>query len=78
MIAKDIEDYKGFFPANPTPVHQGEGIREEALRGILEFDIQNGAGGFWLAGTTGEGPILSERQRRVHADVPSIRSEKQI
>ena len=69
MIAKDIEDYKGFFPANPTPVHQGEGIREEALRGILEFDIQNGAGGFWLAGTTGEGPILSERQRRETAEI---------
>ena len=69
MIAKDIEDYKGFFPANPTPVFQGEGIREDALRAILEFDIQNGAGGFWLAGTTGEGPILSERQRRETAEI---------
>jgi dihydrodipicolinate synthase/N-acetylneuraminate lyase len=39
MIAKDIHDYKGFFPANPTPVNQGEGIREEALRSILEYDI---------------------------------------
>ena len=52
MIAKDIHDYKGFFPANPTPVNQGEGIKEEALRSILEYDIANGAGGFWLAGTT--------------------------
>ena len=69
MIAKDIEDYKGFFPANPTPVFQGEGTREDALRAILEFDIQNGAGGFWLAGTTGEGPILSERQRRETAEI---------
>ena len=34
MIAKDIEDYKGFFPANPTPVFQGEGIREDALRAV--------------------------------------------
>ena len=69
MIAKDLEDYKGFFPANPTPVVDGEGIKEDALRAILEYNIQNGAGGFWLAGTTGEGPILSERQRRETAEV---------
>ncbi|SVA90948.1 uncharacterized protein METZ01_LOCUS143802, partial [marine metagenome] len=23
MIAEDIKDFKGFFPANPTPVFQG-------------------------------------------------------
>ena len=69
MIAKDLEDYKGFFPANPTPVVDGEGIKEDALRAILEYNIENGAGGFWLAGTTGEGPILSERQRRETAEV---------
>ena len=69
MIAKDLEDYKGFFPANPTPVVDGDGIKEDALRAILEYNIENGAGGFWLAGTTGEGPILSERQRRETAEV---------
>ena len=69
MIAKDLEDYKGFFPANPTPVVDGEGIKEDALRAIPEYNIENGAGGFWLAGTTGEGPILSERQRRETAEV---------
>ena len=69
MIAKDLEDYKGFFPANPTPVVDGEGIKEDALRAILEYNIENGAGGFWLAGTTGEGPILSERQRRETAEI---------
>ncbi|MED5283824.1 MAG: dihydrodipicolinate synthase family protein [Chloroflexota bacterium] len=69
MIAKDLEDYKGFFPANPTPVIDGEGIKEDALRAILDYNIENGAGGFWLAGTTGEGPILSERQRRETAEV---------
>ena len=69
MIAKDLEDYKGFFPANPTPVIDGEGIKEDALRAILHYNIENGAGGFWLAGTTGEGPILSERQRRETAEV---------
>ena len=46
MIAEDIKDFKGFFPANPTPVFQGEGVREDALRAILEYDITNGAGGF--------------------------------
>lgn len=71
MIAKDLEDYKGFFPANPTPVFEGEGVREDSLKAILEYDIENGAGGFWLAGTTGEGPILTERQRRETAEISS-------
>ena len=37
MIAKDLEDYKGFFPANPTPVVDGEGIKEDLWMGFSSF-----------------------------------------
>jgi dihydrodipicolinate synthase/N-acetylneuraminate lyase len=43
------------------------------LRALLEDNIAHGAGGFWMAGTTGEGPILTEEQRdavaRISAEV---------
>ena len=56
-------EYKGVFPAPPTPVTEDGRIHEKALRALLEDNIAYGAGGFWMAGTTGEGPILTDEQR---------------
>ena len=56
-------EYKGVFPAPPTPVTEDGRIHEQALRALLEDNIGHGANGFWMAGTTGEGPILTETQR---------------
>ena len=56
-------EYKGVFPAPPTPVTEDGRIHEKALRALLEDNIAHGAGGFWMAGTTGEGPILTDEQR---------------
>jgi N-acetylneuraminate lyase len=56
-------EYKGVFPAPPTPVTEDGRIHETALRALLEDNIAYGAGGFWMAGTTGEGPILTDEQR---------------
>ena len=62
-------DYKGVFPAPPTPVTQDGRIHEQALRALLEDNIAHGANGFWMAGTTGEGPILTDEQRDVVARI---------
>jgi N-acetylneuraminate lyase len=62
-------EYKGVFPAPPTPVTEDGRIHEKALRALLEDNIAHGAGGFWMAGTTGEGPILTDEQRDVVARV---------
>ncbi|MBT3942523.1 MAG: dihydrodipicolinate synthase family protein [Chloroflexi bacterium] len=59
----DMSGFKGVFPANPTPVKADGSIHEEGLRAILEDNMSHGVGGFWVAGSTGEGPILSEQQR---------------
>ena len=56
-------EYKGVFPAPPTPVTEDGRIHEKALRALLEDNIAHGANGFWMAGTTGEGPILTDEQR---------------
>jgi N-acetylneuraminate lyase len=66
-------DFKGMFPAPPTPVTSDGRVHEKALRALLEDNIAHGANGFWMAGTTGEGPILTEEQRdavaRISAEV---------
>jgi N-acetylneuraminate lyase len=62
-------EYKGVFPAPPTPVTEDGRIHEKALRALLEDNIAHGAGGFWMAGTTGEGPILTDEQRDAVARV---------
>jgi N-acetylneuraminate lyase len=65
----DMSGFKGVFPAIPTPIHADGSIHEEALRAILEDNMSHGVHGFWLAGGSGEGPALSERQRDVMAHV---------
>jgi dihydrodipicolinate synthase/N-acetylneuraminate lyase len=62
-------DYKGVFPAPPTPMTHDGKVHEKALRAMLEDNIAHGCGGFWMAGSTGEGPILTEEQRDVVAQV---------
>ena len=60
--------FEGVFPANPTPYKDGK-ILEEALRGIFEDNISHGVNGFWVAGSTGEGPILNDSQRETVARI---------
>ncbi|MCZ6539717.1 MAG: dihydrodipicolinate synthase family protein [Chloroflexi bacterium] len=62
-------EYKGVFPANPTPVHADGRINEEALRAIFEENLAHGVEGFWVAGSTGEGPVMSDQQREATARV---------
>lgn len=62
-------EFKGAFPANPTPVHGDGRINEEALRAIFEENLSHGVEGFWVAGSTGEGPIMSEQQRETTARI---------
>jgi dihydrodipicolinate synthase/N-acetylneuraminate lyase len=62
-------EFKGVFPAPPTPITDDGRVHEKALRAILEDNIAFGANGFWMAGTTGEGPILTDEQREAVARI---------
>lgn len=57
------------FPAPPTPIGEDGRVSEKALRALLEDNIAQGANGFWMAGTTGEGPILTDEQRDAVAHI---------
>ncbi len=62
-------EYKGVFPAAPTPVQADGHINERAFRAVLEDNISHGVHGFWIAGSTGEGPIFTDEQRETVARV---------
>ena len=62
-------EFKGVFPAPPTPVMEDGRIHEKALRALLDDNISYGCGGFWMAGSTGEGPILTDEQRDAVAKI---------
>lgn len=55
--------FEGVFPAPPTPFTSDGRVHEAALRALLEDNMNHGAKGFWMAGSTGEGPILTDTQR---------------
>ncbi len=61
--------FEGVFPAPPTPTTADGRVNETALRALLEDNMRHGADGFWMAGSTGEGPILTEDQRDTVARV---------
>lgn len=65
----DALEFKGVFPAPPTPTNSDGSVNEPALRAMLEDNISHGANGFWMAGSTGEGPILTETDRETVARV---------
>ncbi|HWH46241.1 MAG TPA: dihydrodipicolinate synthase family protein [Burkholderiales bacterium] len=62
-------EFKGVFPAPPTPITDDGRIHEKALRALLDDNISHGCGGFWMAGSTGEGPVLTDEQRDVVARI---------
>jgi|AP95_1055475.scaffolds.fasta_scaffold20395_3 dihydrodipicolinate synthase/N-acetylneuraminate lyase len=60
-----MDKFRGLFPAAITPMAgDGEGFDEVAFRKVLEFNIQSGVHGFWLAGGTGESVMLDDEENR--------------
>ncbi len=52
--------FRGIFPAIVTPMAGDGEFNEDAFRRIMEYDIQAGVHGFWVAGGTGESVLLSD------------------
>ena len=61
--------FTGVMPALITPVYEDGMVREEAARKLIEHCINQGVNGFYICGSTGEGPVLSEKTRRRMAEI---------
>ena len=61
--------FRGIFPAIITPMTSDGGLNEAAFREVMEFNIQAGVDGFWVAGGTGESILLTDEENRRIADI---------
>ena len=53
---------EGTYTAIITPFKEDESIDEEALKKLIEYNIENGVSGIVPCGTTGESPTLSHEE----------------
>ena len=69
-----MTNIEGIIPAIPTPMTPEGGINEIALRAIIEFNIQAGVNGLWVAGGAGEGVLLDDDENMRIAEIASDQS----
>ncbi len=60
-----MKNFKGIFPALLTPFDKNDNVNTEQLAKLVEWNIQQGVTGFYVAGSTGEAFLLSEEERRL-------------
>lgn len=73
-----MNKFRGIFPAIITPMTAEGGLNEEAFRQVMEFNIQAGVQGFWVAGGTGESILLDDAENRRIADIAADQSQGRI
>ncbi len=54
---------KGIYPALITPLNSDGTVKKESVGKIMEHNFNNGARGYYICGTTGEGPVLTLAER---------------
>ena len=54
--------FRGVYTAIVTPFNEDESVDEEALKNLIDFNIENGVTGIVPCGTTGESPTLSHEE----------------
>ena len=64
-----MSEFRGVYPAFLTPMTQNGGLNESAFREVMEFNIRQGAHGFWVAGGTGESVLLDDAENMRIAEV---------
>ncbi len=64
-----MKDFQGVYPAFVTPMNKDESLNEEAFRKVMDFNIEAGAQGFWVAGGSGESVLLDDEENNRIADI---------
>ena len=52
------------FAALITPFNEDETLNEEAVRKLVNYELNNGVEGFYCCGSSGEGLLLSKEERK--------------
>ncbi len=70
--------FSGVYPAMITPMTADGQLNEDIFRQVMEFNIQAGVHGFWLAGGTGESVLLDDEENRRIAEIAVDQAQGRI
>ena len=70
--------FRGLFPAIITPMTPEGKLNEATFRQVMEFNIEAGVHGFWVAGGTGESVFLDDEENRRIAEIAADQSRGRI
>ncbi|MEM7537314.1 MAG: dihydrodipicolinate synthase family protein [Chloroflexota bacterium] len=73
-----MPDFKGLVPAIITPMTADGKLNEDAFRKVIEFNIQAGVHGFWVAGGTGESVLLTDEENMRIAEIAVDQNQGRI
>lgn len=63
------KDFHGIMPALITPFDDNENIKDETVKQIIDFQLDQGVNGFYICGSSGEGPVLRPATRMSMAEI---------
>lgn len=73
-----MSEFQGVYPAIITPMTSKDELNEEAFRKVMEFNIQAGVHGFWVAGGTGESVMLDDAENHRLADIAAEQARGRV
>ena len=73
-----MTDFQGLYPAIITPMTPDGQLNEAAFRRVIEFNIQAGVHGFWVAGGTGESILLDDAENGRLAEIAVDQAQGRI
>lgn len=56
--------FKGVFSALYSAYDNEMNVKEDTVRGMMDYQLKNGLNGFYVCGNTGECSVLPEKTRR--------------
>ncbi|HXF62314.1 MAG TPA: dihydrodipicolinate synthase family protein [Caldilineaceae bacterium] len=60
--------FSGAWPALVTPFTRDDRVNAPALRGVVDYLVAKGIGGFYVCGSTGEGVYMTVEERKLVAE----------
>lgn len=64
-----IRDFKGVIPATISMFNEREELDEQGTRELIRFLLDRGVEGFYLCGSTGEGPLMTSEERMREVEI---------
>lgn len=76
---KNIQ-FTGIRSAILTPLNADTTVKREAVKPLVDFTLDRGVKGFYVAGSTGEGPVLNQEARKavIEEVIKAAKSRKTV